>query len=79
MIEITVQNINDKNILAFKYKQEVLWGSISEDDKGLITLLPEKEIKNLMNLCMKVLRDIKLQKTAEELGDKPIKFFGVNY
>ena len=77
MIEITVQNLNDKNILAFKYKKEVLFGAMAEDDNGLITFMPEKEIKNLMNLCMKVLRDIKEDKTIQELADKPIKFIGV--
>jgi len=77
MIEITVQNINDKNILAFKYKNEVLHGQMAEDNNGLITLLPEKEIKNFMNLCMKALREIKELKTLEEAANKPIKFIGV--
>jgi len=77
MIEITVQNIDDKNILAFKYKNEIFFGEMAGNDKGLITLLPEKEIKNFMNLCMKALREIKELKTLEEAADKPIKFIGV--
>ena len=77
MIEITVQNINNENILALKYQNEVMFGQMAENDKGLVTLLPEKEIKNLLNLCMKVLRDIKEKKTLEEAADKPVKFIGI--
>ena len=80
MIEVTVQNIDNKNILAFKYDKEVFFGSMGEEDMKLITLLPKKAITQLMNMCMTALRDIKNKENEElEKESHRIRFIGVDY
>ncbi len=79
MIEISVANIDNKNILSFKYEGEIFFGEMGEERGAFVTLLPEKAIKKLMNMCMMALRDLKAKNALEEAKAKPIRFIGVDY
>jgi len=80
MIEISIANIDNKNILSFKYNGQIFFGEMGDDERGvLVTLLGEKPIKQLMNMCMMALRDLKAKNALEEAKAKPIRFIGVDY
>lgn len=80
MIELSIENIQGKNVFTFKYGNTCYFGEMGEENGKLVTNIPEKPARELMNLCMKFLRECKENTLAEERKIEPkIKFYGVDY
>lgn len=68
------------NILSFSYKGEEHSLPLSKTFGGFECALPEVLVKNMMNICIKALRDLKDSKIVENKEDsKRIRFIGVDY
>ncbi len=79
MIEVNLSSDvkNYTNILIFQYKLDEVRMVFNPNVKFTLN---ESVIKDLMNLCMKTLRDIKDKKNEKiESDSKRIRFIGVEY
>lgn len=80
MIELNLEKIDGKQIFTFKYGNSSFFGEMSEENGKISTLIPEKPARELMNLCMRYLREAKEAALAEENKiEQKIKFYGVDY
>lgn len=79
MIELTLEKVDGKNIFTFKYGNTMFFGEMSEENGKFQTLIPEKPARELMNLCMRYLRECKEQQIQQETSEVKIKFYGVDY
>ena len=80
MIELSIENIDGKHIFSFKYGNTCYFGEMGEENGKWVTLIGEKPARELMNLCMRFLRECKETALAEEKKIEPkIKFYGVDY
>lgn len=79
MIELTIEKVEEKYVFTFKYGNTMFFGEINEEKGKFKTLIPEKPARELMNLCMRYLRELKEQKIEQERPEVKIKFYGVDY